>query len=65
MAGTIASIRAEITSALPTRPAKKTQLGIGVPRPRLRIPFSRSSVSCTARLWSVAEITARLRIAGT
>ena len=54
-----------MTSALPTRPAKKTQLGSGVPRPRLRIPFSRSTVSWIARLWMVAETTARVRIAGT
>ena len=44
------SIRTEITTALPTLPAKKTQVGSGVPRPRLRIPFSRSTVSRIARL---------------
>ena len=59
------SISSEITSALPTRPAKKTHGGIGVPRPRLRIPFSRSVVSRIATLCIVAETTARVRIAGT
>ena len=59
------SISSEITIALPIRPAKKTQVGSGVPRPRLRIPFSRSTVSRIATLCMVAETTARVRIAGT
>ena len=55
----------ESTIALPTRPAMKTQLGNGVPRPRLRIPVSRPTVSEIARLWAVAETTERVMIAGT
>jgi hypothetical protein len=57
--------RTETTIALPTRPAKKTQFGSGVPRPRFRTPVSRSTASEIARLWQVAEQTARVTIAGT
>ena len=59
------SITSETTSELPIRPAKNTQSGSGVPRPRLRIPNSRSIVTDIARFWKVAETTARVMIAGT
>ena len=62
---TTTSISTETTIALPTLPAKKTQVGSGVPRPRLRIPLSRSTVSGIARLCIVAETTASVMIAGT
>jgi hypothetical protein len=42
-----------------------TQLGSGVPRTRFSTPFSRSWVSEIAGLTIVAEITARVMIAGT
>ena len=65
IAVTTTSSRTETTIALPTRPAKKTQVGSGVPRPRFSTPFSRSTVSEIARLCIVAETTARVMIAGT
>src|SRR6476620_9127923 len=54
------SITKETTSALQILPAKNTQSGSGVPRPRLRIPNSRSIVTDIARFWQVAETTARV-----
>ena len=59
------SISSATTIELPTRPAMKTQAGIGVPRPRFRRPSSRAITSDIARLCIVAEITARVMIAGT
>ena len=62
---TSTSIRNETTIAFPTRPAMNTQLGRGVERTRFSTPFSRSWVIEIAGLTIVAEITARVRIAGT
>ena len=59
------SISSETTIALPTLPAMKTQLGIGVPRPRFSTPFSRATTSEKHRLTRAAEMTARVMIAGT
>ena len=43
----------------------KTQAGIGVPRPRFRRPSSRAITTVIASVCIVAEITARVMIAGT
>ena len=59
------SIISATTIELPTRPAMKTQGGIGVPRPRLRRPSSRAITSDIASVCIVAEMIERVMIAGT
>ena len=60
-----ASISRATTIELPTRPAMKTQGGIGVPRLRFSRPSSRAITSDIASDCIVAEITERVMIAGT
>ena len=54
-----------VTIELPTRPAMKTQEGIGVPRPRFSRPSSRAITSDIASVCMVEEMIAMVMIAGT